>query len=102
MTIGFYALGALDILGLVESKTTEADRENWRAWMWAQQSSLSVWFITRVVLPLTDSDIMRIRMHAEGPFGTGFKGSPYMTPDLDGVDPVRLYACTLEFVTRAE
>ena len=52
MAIGFYALGALDILGLVESKTSEADRENWRAWMWAQQSSLSVWFFARVCLHL--------------------------------------------------
>ncbi|KAL5501803.1 CDC43 [Sanghuangporus vaninii] len=37
MAIGFYCLGALDILGLLETKVKEADREAWRAWIWAQQ-----------------------------------------------------------------
>lgn len=44
MAIGFYSLGSLDIMGLLDSKTKEADREGWRAWIWSQQSSLSVWF----------------------------------------------------------
>ncbi|KAL5519823.1 hypothetical protein ACEPAG_1483 [Sanghuangporus baumii] len=37
MAIGFYCLGALDILGLLETKVKEADREAWRVWIWAQQ-----------------------------------------------------------------
>ncbi|KAJ3551791.1 hypothetical protein NM688_g4506 [Phlebia brevispora] len=57
------SLGSLDILGLIESKTKEAERGAWRRWLWTQQS--------------------------RGPFGTGFKGSSYMTPDLKGDDPTQ-------------
>ncbi|KAI0629999.1 terpenoid cyclases/Protein prenyltransferase [Trametes polyzona] len=51
----FYCLGSLDILQLLDSKTSELDRENWRSWLWEQQIS--------------------------GPFGAGFRPSPYVTPE---------------------
>ncbi|KIP04227.1 hypothetical protein PHLGIDRAFT_76254 [Phlebiopsis gigantea 11061_1 CR5-6] len=53
VAIGFYSLGSLDLLGLLQSKTIDAEREAWRVWLWQQQAS--------------------------GSYGTGFKGSSYMT-----------------------
>ncbi|KAF9815988.1 hypothetical protein IEO21_04315 [Rhodonia placenta] len=52
--VGFYCLGALDLLG---AKITDADRAAWRNWLWAQQT--------------------------RGKYGTGFKPSTYMTPGND-------------------
>ncbi|PCH40384.1 terpenoid cyclases/Protein prenyltransferase [Wolfiporia cocos MD-104 SS10] len=51
----FYSLGTLDLLGAFESKTTAAERESWRKWLWEQQT--------------------------HGIYGTGFKPGPYMTPE---------------------
>lgn len=39
VAVGFYCLGALDLVGLLDQKVSEADREAWRNWIWAQQVS---------------------------------------------------------------
>ncbi|KIY52428.1 terpenoid cyclases/Protein prenyltransferase [Fistulina hepatica ATCC 64428] len=57
LALAFYCLGTLDLLGLLESKTTEIDRESWREWIWEQQT--------------------------HGKYGTGFRPSPAMTPQHD-------------------
>ncbi len=48
--IGFYSLGCLDILGLVDTKTIEIDRQGWKTWFWELQSSLSVLLAPRIWL----------------------------------------------------
>ncbi|KAH8086008.1 terpenoid cyclases/Protein prenyltransferase [Cristinia sonorae] len=53
LAVGFYCLGVMDMLGLLESKINETERERWRDWVWNQQSS--------------------------GTYGTGFRPGPYMT-----------------------
>ena len=42
MAVGFYCLNALDLLGLLDTKVKESDREAWRAWIWAQQVKRSL------------------------------------------------------------
>ncbi|KAI5118078.1 hypothetical protein M0805_009158 [Coniferiporia weirii] len=37
VAVGFYCLGALDVLGLLDAKAKSADRTAWRAWIWEQQ-----------------------------------------------------------------
>ena len=39
LAVAFYCIGSLDILGLLEEKTTSTDRESWREWIWEQQTS---------------------------------------------------------------
>ncbi|GJE97644.1 terpenoid cyclase/Protein prenyltransferase [Phanerochaete sordida] len=56
VAIGFYCLGSLDLLGLLETKTKPEERESWAAWIWEQQIACK--------------------------YGTGFKGSSYMTIDI--------------------
>ncbi|KAI0655560.1 terpenoid cyclases/Protein prenyltransferase [Cubamyces menziesii] len=51
----FYCLGSLDILDTLGSQSSELERETWRDWLWEQQIS--------------------------GTHGTGFRPSPYMTPE---------------------
>ncbi|KAI0754575.1 terpenoid cyclases/Protein prenyltransferase [Daedaleopsis nitida] len=51
----FYCLGALDILGAIESQSSEIDRETWRDWLWEQ--------------------------HISGIHGAGFRPSPFITPE---------------------
>jgi len=53
MAVAFYCIGSLDLLGLLEEKTTATDRESWREWIWEQ--------------------------HTTGHHGSGFRPSPYMT-----------------------
>jgi len=36
LAVGFYCIGSLDLLGLLQSKTSEFDRESWREWIWEQ------------------------------------------------------------------
>ena len=38
VALAYYCLGTLDLLGLLESKTNEREREGWRAWFWEQQA----------------------------------------------------------------
>jgi len=45
LALAFYCLGSLDLLDLLESKTNEFDRQDWREWIWEQhtrRSSFSV------------------------------------------------------------
>ncbi|KAI9069323.1 terpenoid cyclases/Protein prenyltransferase [Trametes sanguinea] len=51
----FYCLGTLDILNQLATQSSEEEREDWRTWLWEQQIS--------------------------GKYGTGFRPSPYMTPE---------------------
>ncbi|KAL4069965.1 terpenoid cyclases/protein prenyltransferase alpha-alpha toroid [Scleroderma yunnanense] len=54
LALAFYCLGSLDLTGQIGSETTkESDKELWREWIWAQQTS--------------------------GPSGTGFRPGPYMS-----------------------
>jgi geranylgeranyl transferase type-1 subunit beta len=38
LALGFYCIGTLDLLGLLQAKTTEIDRTLWREWIWEQQT----------------------------------------------------------------
>ncbi|KAI0642970.1 terpenoid cyclases/Protein prenyltransferase [Trametes meyenii] len=51
----FYCLGSLDILDFVTSKSSDLDRETWKSWLWEQQTT--------------------------GQYGSGFRPSPYSTPE---------------------
>ncbi|KAL1946071.1 hypothetical protein VTO73DRAFT_15198 [Trametes versicolor] len=55
IAVVFYCLGTLDILGHLEKQSSDLDRESWRSWLWEQQIC--------------------------APFGTGFRPSPFMTPE---------------------
>ncbi|KZT12168.1 terpenoid cyclases/Protein prenyltransferase [Laetiporus sulphureus 93-53] len=57
IAIVFYCLGSMDLLNILESKSTPSERDRWRKWLWEQQS--------------------------RGRYGTGFKPSPYMTLEDD-------------------
>lgn len=37
IAVGFYSLGSLDIIQMLDKRTKEADRNLWREWIWAQQ-----------------------------------------------------------------
>lgn len=37
MTLAFFCLSAMDVLGVVEEKLAAEEREAYRAWIWAQQ-----------------------------------------------------------------
>ncbi|KAH8114767.1 terpenoid cyclases/Protein prenyltransferase [Phellopilus nigrolimitatus] len=37
IAVGFYCLGALDLLGLLDARVRPPERAAWRAWVWAQQ-----------------------------------------------------------------
>ncbi|KAJ7623256.1 terpenoid cyclases/protein prenyltransferase alpha-alpha toroid [Roridomyces roridus] len=65
LAIGFYCIGALDLLGLLQSKTSEVDRASWREWIWEQQT--------------------------HGPDGTGFRPSPFATPKSKEPEPYTNY-----------
>ncbi|TFK48769.1 terpenoid cyclases/Protein prenyltransferase [Heliocybe sulcata] len=52
LALVFYCLGSLDLLGVLESKSSNTDREAWREWVWEQQ--------------------------ATGGYGTGFRPSSFM------------------------
>ncbi|KAJ3998832.1 terpenoid cyclases/protein prenyltransferase alpha-alpha toroid [Lentinula boryana] len=56
MAIAFYCLGSLDLLKMVQERTSETDRESWREWIWEQQTS--------------------------GNYGSGFRPSPFMTGSM--------------------
>ncbi|TFK93292.1 terpenoid cyclases/Protein prenyltransferase [Polyporus arcularius HHB13444] len=55
IALAFYCLGTLDILNSIEDQSSELDRETWREWLWEQ--------------------------HISGVYGTGFRPSPYVTPE---------------------
>ncbi|KAK0185654.1 terpenoid cyclases/protein prenyltransferase alpha-alpha toroid [Armillaria mellea] len=54
MAVVFYCIGTLDLLGMLQEKTSETDRQSWRDWVWEQQT--------------------------HRPNGSGFRPSTYMTP----------------------
>lgn len=68
LALAFYCLGSLDLTNQITAGSTkESDRELWREWIWAQQTS--------------------------GPSGTGFRPGPYMS--ISG-EPDNLYSETSE------
>lgn len=51
VALSFYCLGSLDLLDLLKEKTNDSDRQNWRDWIWEQQTSLlSVFFDATIAL----------------------------------------------------
>ncbi|KIK69925.1 hypothetical protein GYMLUDRAFT_531265 [Collybiopsis luxurians FD-317 M1] len=56
MAIAFYCIGSLDLLKMLQIKTTEYERESWREWIWQQQ--------------------------AHGQYGSGFRPSPFMSGSI--------------------
>ncbi|KAI0315596.1 terpenoid cyclases/protein prenyltransferase alpha-alpha toroid [Amylostereum chailletii] len=38
MAVGFYCLGTMDVLGVLDKKISATDRESWREWIWGQQA----------------------------------------------------------------
>ncbi|KAG2131779.1 terpenoid cyclases protein prenyltransferase [Suillus clintonianus] len=53
LALSFYCLGSLDVSGELENRTRDWEREQWREWIWSQQT--------------------------HGHYGTGFRASSYMT-----------------------
>ncbi|KAG1881931.1 terpenoid cyclases/protein prenyltransferase alpha-alpha toroid [Suillus tomentosus] len=53
LALSFYCLGSLDVSGELEKRTRGWEREQWKEWIWSQQTS--------------------------GHYGTGFRASSYMT-----------------------
>ncbi|KAG1743173.1 terpenoid cyclases/protein prenyltransferase alpha-alpha toroid [Suillus paluster] len=53
LALSFYCLGSLDVSDELEKKAKDWEREQWREWIWSQQT--------------------------RGPYGTGFRSSSYMT-----------------------
>lgn len=53
LALSFYCIGSLDLLGVINEKISQADRDAWRSWIWGQQT--------------------------RGRYGTGFRPSPFMT-----------------------
>ncbi|KAG1751103.1 terpenoid cyclases protein prenyltransferase [Suillus lakei] len=53
LALSFYCLGSLDVSGELEKNTRDREREQWREWIWSQQT--------------------------RGHYGTGFRASSYMT-----------------------
>nr|GAT45676.1 geranylgeranyltransferase type 1 subunit beta [Mycena chlorophos] len=64
--VGFYCVGALDLLGLLDSKTSTSDRENWKEWIWEQQT--------------------------HGANGSGFRPGPFTTPDAPSAQAYDAYS----------
>lgn len=71
--IAFYCLATLDLLGGVSDAISENEQADWRTWLWEQQKT--------------------------GPWGTGFRGSPYTNqPSPSKYDPpflIMTYAAIL-------
>ncbi|KAJ6493585.1 terpenoid cyclases/protein prenyltransferase alpha-alpha toroid [Mycena vitilis] len=65
MAIAFYCIGALDLLGAVQTKTSETDRTLWKEWIWEQQT--------------------------HGLHGVGFRPSPFATPTSPTPEPYNDY-----------
>ena len=73
IAIVFYCLGTLDILNVTEPQSTELDRQTWREWLWEQQ-------VCEMICPTSVFEQCDDRI-AAGPNGTGFRPSPYVTPE---------------------
>ncbi|KAH7872277.1 terpenoid cyclases/protein prenyltransferase alpha-alpha toroid [Lentinula edodes] len=56
MAIAFYCLGSLDLLKMLQDKTSQTDRESWKEWIWEQQT--------------------------RGKYGSGFRPSPFMASSM--------------------
>ncbi|KAF8158421.1 terpenoid cyclases/protein prenyltransferase alpha-alpha toroid [Crassisporium funariophilum] len=62
LALAFYCIGSLDLLGILEEQIPVADRQLWKEWVWEQQ--------------------------AKGKYGTGFRPSPFMTPQHLSTNPL--------------
>ncbi|KAJ7776766.1 terpenoid cyclases/protein prenyltransferase alpha-alpha toroid [Mycena maculata] len=56
MAIVFYCIGSLDLLGVLETETSQVDRTSWRMWIWEQ--------------------------YVAGRYGTGFRPGPFMSTSV--------------------
>ncbi|KAJ7644650.1 terpenoid cyclases/protein prenyltransferase alpha-alpha toroid [Roridomyces roridus] len=61
MAIVFYCVGSLDVLGVLQTETSETDRTSWRTWIWEQ--------------------------YVAGRYGTGFKPGPFMSSSSSNARP---------------
>ncbi|KAG0704867.1 terpenoid cyclases/protein prenyltransferase alpha-alpha toroid [Suillus ampliporus] len=60
LALSFYCLGSLDVSDELEKKSRDWEREQWREWIWSQQT--------------------------RGPYGTGFRSSSYMTTEKSATE----------------
>uniref|UniRef100_A0A8H7Y401 Prenyltransferase alpha-alpha toroid domain-containing protein n=2 Tax=Psilocybe cubensis TaxID=181762 RepID=A0A8H7Y401_PSICU len=60
LALAFYCIGSLDLLGVLDEHVPGSDREEWREWLWGQQTS--------------------------GKYGSGFRPSPFMTGQRNSSD----------------
>ncbi|PPQ65900.1 hypothetical protein CVT26_000920 [Gymnopilus dilepis] len=61
LALAFYCIGSLDLLGVLETSVPEGEREEWRAWLWNQQT--------------------------QGKYGSGFRPSPFITAHRRSPEP---------------
>lgn len=59
LAIAFYCIGSLDLLGELEGRIPQAERESWREWVWEQQAGRQ--FGARRRTLLTPSSLRRGR-----------------------------------------
>ncbi|KAG1822702.1 terpenoid cyclases/protein prenyltransferase alpha-alpha toroid [Suillus subaureus] len=70
LALSFYCLGSLDVSGELEKKTRDWEREQWREWIWSQQTREPV---------LKSKCVGELSQSPGGHYGTGFRASSYMT-----------------------
>lgn len=70
LAIAFYCIGSLDLLGELEGRISQAERESWREWVWEQQAGRQFGARRRTYSHLV--------LFAGGKHGTGFRPSPFM------------------------
>ena len=58
MTIAYFCLSGLDLLGALEDKTTAEQREGWIEWIWSLQAR---------ALTCSDSAKLQLEVDFEGP-----------------------------------
>ncbi|KAF9903935.1 Geranylgeranyl transferase type-1 subunit beta [Lobosporangium transversale] len=70
MTLGMFALGGLELLGVLEEKVSEADRKAWIEWIYSQQ---------RIPSDANNKDSDEVLYG----FGSPFSGLPFTSSDDD-------------------
>lgn len=55
MTIAYFCLASLDLMGALEESTSEEERSRWIDWVWDQQLRESAWSSLPALLPFHTS-----------------------------------------------
>ena len=92
--MGFYCLGAMDILGRLSEDTKEKDREGWREWIWSRQVIPSYVIVLDGMYSLPSLTEIDVRNESE--IG-GFKPGTFM--DVGGVEKEVSSWCIIVFST---